>query len=75
MLLASLHHQGFVDVGDYTATSDGSLDKGVQFLITTDCELQVTRSDALDLQILACVASQLKHLSGEVLQDSSRVHC
>lgn len=63
-----------MDVGDNTATSNGSLDERVQLLVTADCQLEVAGSDALDLQVLACVASQLKHLSGEVLEDSGRVH-
>lgn len=62
-------------VGDDTTTSDGGLDKGVQLLITTDGELQVTGSDTLHLEILGSIAGQLQHLSGEVFQDGSSVHC
>ena len=33
-------------------TSDGGLDEGVELLVTTDGELQVTRCDALHLEVL-----------------------
>jgi len=33
----------------------------------------VAGSNAFDLEVLACVASELKHLSGEVLEDSCSV--
>ena len=75
LLLASLHHQGLVDVGDNTAASNGSLDKGVQLFITADRQLEVARSNALDLEVLASVTSQLKYLSRQVLEDCSRVDC
>jgi hypothetical protein len=73
LLLASLHHQRFVDVGDNTTTSNGRLDERVELFVTADCQLQVAGSDALNLKVLACVASQLQHLSGEVLEDRSGV--
>lgn len=40
-----------VDEGDNTSTGDGGLDQSVQFIVTTDGKLQVTRSDTLDLKI------------------------
>jgi hypothetical protein len=43
-------------VGDNTAASDGGLDEGVKLFVTTDGELQVTRGDALDLEVLGGVA-------------------
>ena len=60
-------------MGDDSTTSDGGLDEGVELLVTTDGELQVTRCDALDLEVLGGVARKLEHLGGEVLQDGSRV--
>jgi hypothetical protein len=62
-----------VDVRDHTSTSDGTLDEGVQLFISTDGQLKMARGDTLHLQILASVPSQLQNLSGQVLQDSSRV--
>lgn len=58
-----------MDVGDNTSTSNGGLDERVKFLVTADRQLQVAGGDALNLQVLACISSQLKHLSGEVLED------
>jgi hypothetical protein len=44
-----------VDVGDHTTTGDGGLDEGVKLLVTTDSELQMAGSYALDLEVLAGV--------------------
>lgn len=64
-----------MDVRDHTAPSYGGFDKRVQLLVTTDGELQVTRSDALYLEILGRITCQLQHLGSEVLQDCGAVHC
>ena len=58
-----------MDVGDNTTTSNGSLDQSIQFFVSPDSQLQVTRCDTLDLQIFAGVSSQFQDLSSEVLQD------
>lgn len=44
-----------MDVRDHTTTSDGCLDEGVELLVTTDSELQMAGSYALDLEVLAGV--------------------
>ncbi len=64
-----------MDVGNDSSTGDGGLDKGVQFFVTSDGELQVPWSYSLHLQVLASVARQLQHLSGQVLQDGCSVNC
>src|SRR5690242_1704224 len=74
-LLGGLVDQGLVDVRDDTSTRDGALDEGVKLLISADGELKVARGDTLDLQILAGIPSELQNLSGQVLQDGSRVDC
>lgn len=58
-----------VDVRDDTTTGNGSLDQGVQFFVTPNGQLQVTRRDTLDLQILAGISGQLQDLSSQILQD------
>ena len=63
-----------MDVGDDTSASDGSLDQGVKFFVSSDSQLQVSGGDSLDLQILGSVSSQFKNLSGEVLEDGSSVN-
>lgn len=63
-----------MDVGNDTTASNGSLDQSVQLFVTADSQLQVTGSDALHLKILRGIASELEHLSGEVLQDRSGVN-
>jgi hypothetical protein len=64
-----------VDVGDDSSSGDGGLDQGVQLLVSSDGELQVSRRDSLHLQVLGGVTGQLEDLSGEVLKDGSGVNC
>ena len=72
-LLAALHDESLVDVGNDTTTGNGSLDKSVKFLVTADGQLQVTGCDTLNLQVLASVSVELENLSGEVLKDRGGV--
>ena len=72
-LLVALHDQGFVDVGDHTTTSNGSLNQGIKFFISANSQLQVTGSDSFHFQVLASIASELENLSGEILEDGSSV--
>ena len=73
-LLVGLNDQGLVDVGNHTTASNGGLDQSVELFVTADSELQVTGSYSLHLEVLAGVAGELKHLSSEILKDSSGVH-
>lgn len=71
--LSLLSDEGLVDVGDDSTSGNGRLDQGVQLLVSTDGQLEMTGRDPLDLQVLGGVASQLEDLSGEVLQDGGAV--
>ena len=62
-----------MDVRNHTTASDGGLDQSVKLLVAADSQLQVTRGYSLHLEVLACVASELENLSGEVLEDCSSV--
>lgn len=62
-----------MDVGDDTTTGNGSLDQGIELLVTSDGEQQVSWCDSLNLQVLGGVTSELKDLGGEVLKDGSAV--
>lgn len=73
LLLLHLQEQSAVDAGQDTTEGDGGADEGVQLFVTTDGELQVTRGDTLDLQILSGVASKFQNFSSQVLQDSGNV--
>lgn len=55
LLLLDLEQQRAVDVWQYTSEGDGGADQRVELLVTTDGELQVAGSDALDLEILGGV--------------------
>lgn len=73
LLLLDLQEQCTVDAGQNTTEGDSCADKGVQFFITTDGELEVARRDTLDLKILGGVTGQFENFSSEVLKDSSHV--
>lgn len=74
-LLGLFKDESLVNVRDDSSTSNGGLDEGVELFISSDSELQVSRSDSLDFEVLAGVAGQLEHLSCKILQDGSGVHC
>lgn len=60
-------------MGQYTAEGDGGADQGVQLFITADSELQVTRGDTLDFEILCSVTGKFEDFSCEVFEDGSDV--
>lgn len=63
-----------MDVRDHTTTGNGSLNQGIQLLVTTNSELQVPGSDTLYFEILGGVSGQLQYFGGEVLEDSCAVN-
>ena len=58
-----------VDVGDDTSTGNGSLDEEVEFLVSSDGELEMSGGDSPDFEVLGSVTSQLENLSSKVLKD------
>lgn len=48
---ALLANERFVDVWNDTTTGNSCFDKAVQFFVTTDGQLQMTRGDTLHFQI------------------------
>ncbi len=58
-----------MDVWNDTSTGDGSLDQCIEFLVSTNGKLQVTRCDALHFKILTCVPGQFEHFGRKVFQD------
>ena len=63
-----------MNVRDDSSSCDGSSDKVVKFLISSDGQLEMSRGDSLDFKILTGISSEFKNLSSEVLQNSSRVN-
>lgn len=45
----------------------------VKLVVTTDSKLQVSRRDALDLEVLGSVAGELEHFGGQVFEDGGDV--
>ena len=70
---SALQDKSLVDVRDDTTTSNSGLDQRVELLITFYSEEEMSRGDSLDLEVLRGVTSELKNLSGEVLEDGGRV--
>merc|ERR1711991_912978 len=73
-LLAGLGDERLVDVGDDTTRGNRGLDEDVKLLVSTDGKLEMTGSHTLHLEVTGSVASKLKNLSSQVLQNSSHVH-
>lgn len=67
--------QALVNVWDDTSTSNGTLDENIKFLVSTDGQLEVARSNSPHLEVLGGVACEFQHLSSEVLKDSGSVDC
>ena len=59
---------------DHSASSNGGLDEGIQFFVTTNGELKMPWRNTLDLQILTGVSGQLQDLGREVLEDGRSVN-
>jgi hypothetical protein len=60
-------------MGQDTTECDGGANQSVEFLVTADGELQMTRSDALDFEILGRVAGKFEHFGGQVFEHSSQI--
>ena len=74
MGLGGLHDKSLVDVRDHTTASNGGLDQSVKFFVSTNGQLEVTRSYSLHLKVLRGVTCEFEDLSGEVLKDSCSVN-
>lgn len=57
----------------HTSKGDGRANERVEFLVAADGELEVTRGDALDVEVLGGVAGQFEHLCGQILEHSGEV--
>jgi hypothetical protein len=71
---SDLGDEGLVDVRNDSSSSNGGLDQGVKFLVSSDGKLQMSGGNSLDFQVLAGVSCQLKHLSSEILKNSSAIY-
>jgi hypothetical protein len=62
-----------VDVWQDTTERDGGANQRIELLVTADGEQQMTRGDALDLEILGGVAGEFQHFSSKVFEHGSQV--
>jgi hypothetical protein len=56
-----------------TSKRDSGADERVKFLVAADGELQMARGDALDLQVLCCVAREFEDFGREIFEDGGEV--
>ena len=59
---------------DNTTTSNGSLDKGIKLLVSSDSQLEMSWSNSLHFKIFGCITCKFENFSSKVLQNSSAVH-
>jgi hypothetical protein len=55
LLLLDLEEEGAVDVRQHTTKGDGSTDQRIELFVTADGQLEMARSNALDLEVLGGV--------------------
>jgi len=60
-------------VRQHTTERNGGANQRIEFLVTANGELQVTRGDTLDLQVLGRVSSEFEDFGREVFEDRSNV--
>ena len=74
-LLGRLEDESLVNVGDDTTTCNGGLDEGVELLVSSDGELQMSGCNSLHLKVLAGVSCKLENLGCQVFEDGCSVYC
>lgn len=57
-----------------TSECDGGSDQSVQFLITSNGQLQMSRSDTLDLEILGGIACEFQDFSSQVFENGGDIY-
>jgi hypothetical protein len=60
-------------VWQHTTESNGGADQCVQLFVASDGELQMSRSDTLDFEILRGITSQFKNFGSEVFEDGGNI--
>lgn len=70
LLLVGVGDQGSVDVWQDTSVGYGGANESVEFFVTADGELEMSRRDTLDFQVLGGVACEFQDFGGQVLE-----HC
>lgn len=73
LLLLHLEQQRAINVWQDTSKGDSGTDERVEFLVSTDGELEMTRRNTLDFQILGCIARKLEYFSGQVFKYGGKV--
>lgn len=74
LLLFHLEEQRAVDPRQNTTEGDGGTDQRIQLFVPTDGQLEVTRGDTLDLEVLGGVSGKLEDFGSQVFEDSSDIH-
>jgi len=56
-----------------TSESDGGANESIEFFVTTDGELEMAGSNALDLEILGSISCELENFSSQIFEDCSNI--
>ena len=73
LLLLDLQQQRSVDVRKNATECNRRSDQRVQLFVATDGQLEMARSDTLDLEILGSIACQFQDFCGQILEDGGDV--
>lgn len=73
-VLASSCCEGLVDEGEDTSSCNRCSDENIEFLVSADGKLEMTRRDAFYTEIFGRVSCQLEHFGCEVFQDGRCVY-
>jgi len=56
-----------------TSEGDSGANEGIEFFVTANGKLEMARSNALDLEILGSVSSELENFSSQIFEDCSNI--
>lgn len=74
-LLVGASDECSVDMWQDTSVGYGGANESVKFFVTADGELEMSRRDTLDFQVLCCVACELENFGSQILEDGCGVNC
>lgn len=63
-----------MDVRDNTTSGDGGLDERIEFLVSTNCKLQMAGCDSLHFEILGGIACKFEHFGTQIFENGCAIH-
>ena len=62
-----------MNVWNDTTSSNCSLDEDIEFLVSSDCQLQVSGGNSSHLEVFGGISGKFQNFGSQVLKDSSTV--